>query len=132
MIYDSFWHSSATHRKLLAALIGADLLFMVLHWLHVHTGLLGSELWSIGRDRGFGEMFQYLKYIAVMLALAQVFRKTRLPVLLLWIGVFGFLLLDDSMRIHERFGLGMVFGLVGGALAFGWAPGPGRSQPAVR
>ncbi|GFE80579.1 hypothetical protein GCM10011487_25790 [Steroidobacter agaridevorans] len=108
MIYDSFRQSSAASRKLLAALVGGDLLFMVLHWLHVHTGLLTSELWSIGRDRGFGEMFQYLKYAGVMLALAHVFRRTRLPVLLLWIGVFGFLLLDDSMRIHERFGLGMM------------------------
>jgi hypothetical protein len=81
---------------------------MVLHWVHVHTGLLTSERWSIARDRGFGEMFQYLKYLGIMLALVQLFRKTRLPVLLLWTGVFGFLLLDDSMRIHERFGLGMV------------------------
>jgi hypothetical protein len=95
-------------RKLLGALIGGDLLFMVLHWLHVHTGILASERWSIARDRGFAEMFQYLKYLGIMLALAQLFRRTRLPVLMLWIGVFGFLLLDDSMRIHERFGLGMV------------------------
>lgn len=108
MIIDSFRHPSAAHRNLLAALIGGDLLFMVLHWLHVHTGLLTSELWSIGQDRGFGEMFQYLKYVAIMLALARLFRRDRLPVLLLWIGVFGFLLLDDSMRIHERFGLGMM------------------------
>ncbi len=92
---------------MLAALIGGDVLFMALHWLHVHTGLLTSELWSIGYDRGFGEMFQYLKYGAIVLALAYSFHRTRLPVLLMWIGVFGFLLLDDSMRIHERFGLGM-------------------------
>ncbi len=95
-------------RKLLAALIGGDVLFMILHWVHVNTDLLTSERWSIARDRGFGEMFQYLKYVGIMLALGQLFRKTRLPVLLLWIGVYGFLLLDDSMRVHERFGLGMV------------------------
>ncbi|MFC4312570.1 hypothetical protein ACFPN2_26035 [Steroidobacter flavus] len=95
-------------RKLLAALIGGDLLFIVLHWLHVHTNLLTSERWSIARDRGYGEMFQYLKYAGIMFALSQLFRKTRLPVLLLWIGVYGFLLLDDSMRIHERIGLDLV------------------------
>lgn len=108
MIDESSRHSVIAPNKLLAALIGGDLLFIVLHWVHVHTGILTSELWSIARDRGYAEMFQYLKYAGIMLALAQLFRKTRLPVLLLWIGVFGFLLLDDSMRIHERFGLGMV------------------------
>lgn len=90
---------------MLAALIGGDLLFIILHWIHLHTGMLTSELWSIERDRGFAEMFQYFKYVGIMLALAGLFRRTRLPVLLLWIGVYGCLLLDDSMRIHERFGL---------------------------
>jgi hypothetical protein len=94
--------------KLLSWLIGGDLVFMVLHWLHVNTGALTSELWSIDRDRGYAEMFQYLKYLGIMLALAQLFRRARLPILLLWIGVYAFLLLDDSMRIHERFGLHMV------------------------
>lgn len=100
--------SPVTPRKLLTVLIGGDLLFIALHWLHVHTSLLTSERWSIARDRGYGEMFQYLKYAGIMFALSQLFRKTRLPVLLLWIGVYGFLLLDDSMRIHERIGLDLV------------------------
>jgi hypothetical protein len=74
----------------------------------VQVGTPSSALWSIERDRGFGEMFQYLKYAGIVLALADLFRRTRLAVLLGWIGVFTFLLLDDSMRIHERFGLHMV------------------------
>ncbi|HEY0686317.1 MAG TPA: hypothetical protein VGD45_28510 [Steroidobacter sp.] len=93
---------------LLAALLAGDILFMTLHWLHLHSTVLRSELWSIERDGSFGEMYQYLKYLGVGLALAHLYRSTRLPVLLGWIGVFAFLLLDDSMRIHERFGLGMV------------------------
>lgn len=94
---------------LLAALIAGDLLFIALHGLHhLQVSPLGSELWSIEHDRGFAELFQYLKYIGIGLALAHLFQRTRLPVLLGWIGVFAFLLLDDSMRIHERFGLGMV------------------------
>lgn len=92
----------------LVALLAGDLVFITLHWLHLHVGILSSELWSIEHDRSFSEMFQYLKYIGIGLALAHLFRRTRLPVLLGWIGVFAFLLLDDSMRIHERFGLGMV------------------------
>lgn len=107
MIIDSL-PRARTPYILLSALIAGDLLFMVLHWLHLHTGMLTSQLWSIERDGSFGEMYQYLKYVGIGLALAHLFRNTRMPVLLAWIGVFAFLLLDDSMRIHERFGLGMV------------------------
>jgi hypothetical protein len=93
---------------LLVALIAGDVLFIALHCFQSFLGTPGSELWSIEHDRGFAEMFQYLKYIGIGLALAHLARRTRLAVLLGWIGVFAFLLLDDSMRIHERFGLGMV------------------------
>ena len=107
MIIEASPHARTPY-LLLAALTAGDLLFMALHWLHLHTGALTSELWSIERDGSFGEMYQYLKYLGIGLALAHLFRRTRLPVLVGWIGVFAFLLLDDSMRIHERFGLGMV------------------------
>lgn len=89
----------------LAVLMSGDLLFIALHLVHLHTSLLPSNRWSISQDRGFAEMFQYLKYIAICLALGQLFVRTRLRVMLGWIAVFAFLLVDDAGRIHERFGL---------------------------
>ena len=90
---------------ILALLISGDLLFIAAHLMHVETSLLPSNRWSIAQDRGFGEMFQYLKYIVICLVLWQLFLKTRLRVTLGWLAVFVFLLLDDSARLHEHFGL---------------------------
>jgi hypothetical protein len=89
----------------LALLIGGDLLFIALHLVHLKTSLLPASRWSIAQDRGFAEVFQYIKYLAICLALGRLFVTTRLRVMLGWLVVFAFLLLDDAGRLHERFGL---------------------------
>lgn len=89
----------------LAVLMSGDLLFIALHLVHLQTSLLPSNRWSIAQDHGYAEMFQYLKYAAICLVLWQLFVTTRLRVMLGWLAVFGFLLLDDAGRVHERFGL---------------------------
>jgi hypothetical protein len=89
----------------LAVLVFGDFLFIALHLVHLQTSLLPSDRWSIARDHGYGEIFQYLKYIAICFALGQLFARTHLRVMLGWIAVYAFLLLDDAGRIHERFGL---------------------------
>jgi hypothetical protein len=90
---------------LLAVLVFVDFLFIGLHLLHLQTSVLPSERWSIAHDHGFAEIFQYLKYAAIGLALGNLYLRTQLRVMLGWIAVFAFLLLDDAGRIHERFGL---------------------------
>lgn len=132
-----------------------DLLFLALHILHLQTALLPSDRWSITRDHGYAEMFQYLKYVAVCLMLWQLFLQTRLRVVLGWTAVFAFLLLDDVGRMHERFGLAfaawthvpaigslrardigeLVFALLAGLIVlplviFGWVRGA-QSAPAI-
>lgn len=89
----------------LAVLMGGDLLFIALHLVHLQTSLLPSSRWSIAQDHGFAEMFQYLEYLGMCVALGRLFVTTRLRVMLCWMAVFGFLLLDDIGRMHERFGL---------------------------
>ena len=96
---------SRTPLVVMAVLLGGDLLFVALHLIHLQTSLLPSSRWSIVQDHGFAEMFQYLKYVAICLVLGKLFIKTRLRVMLGWIAVFAFLLLDDVGRMHERFGL---------------------------
>jgi hypothetical protein len=90
---------------LFTVLVFGDLLFIGLHLIHLQTSLLPSDRWSIARDHGFAEIFQYLKYIIICLALGHLYLRTQLRMLLGWLAVFAFLLLDDVGRIHERFGL---------------------------
>jgi hypothetical protein len=90
---------------ILAGLWCGDVLFIALHLVHLQTSWLPSDRWSIARDHGYVEMFQYLKYVAICLSLGQLFVRTHLRVMLGWVAVFAFLLLDDAGRMHERFGL---------------------------
>jgi hypothetical protein len=89
----------------LVVLVLGDLLFIALHLMYVETSLLASGRWSIAEDRGYAEMFQYVKFLGICLALGRLFVRTHLRVLIGWIAVFAFLLLDDAGRIHEHFGL---------------------------
>lgn len=89
---------------LLFLLLFADLAFIILHILYRYTDSISSGLYSLSRDRGFAEFFQYIKqfWIAVLL-LAIAFRQRKLlyPVLAF---VFLSFLVDDAFQYHESVG----------------------------
>jgi hypothetical protein len=89
---------------LLVALILGDVLFMAVHVLHVWSPWFKSWMFSIEQDRSLGELFQYLKQCLLTLCLALAFARSRRGVFAGWAVLFGFLLLDDMLEFHERFG----------------------------
>jgi len=90
--------------KLLILLIGTDILFVVLHFLHAYTGFFTSSMFSLGKDMGFAEIFQYIKeYWIALLFLLLVVRRHNI-LYFCWAMVFGFFLIDDSFQIHEKLG----------------------------
>jgi hypothetical protein len=99
----AFW----TPLRVLSVLMLGDFLFIAAHLVHLESTLLPSIRWDISHDHGFGEIFQYLKFAGICVALGRLFVRTRMRALLGWIGVFAFLLLDDAGRIHERSGLAL-------------------------
>jgi hypothetical protein len=90
--------------KLLVVLLLTDLVFIILHVLHVDTGLLNDSLYSLSRDRGYAEFFQYSKefWIAVLLLLMGI--KQRRGLYTVFSFLFLYFLIDDSFEFHERFG----------------------------
>lgn len=100
---------------LLVALVLADLLFMGVHVMHVWSPWLKSWMFSIEQDRSLAELFQYVKVFLLALCLAVAFVRTRAWVFAGWSLFFGFLLLDDMLEFHERFGrvVGPELGLPG-------------------
>jgi len=102
--------------KFLVLLILADLVFIFLHIFHTYTSLLPSSLFSIGRDRGYAEVFQYIKefWIVILLILLAIRKADFLY--LSWSLLFFYILLDDSLMIHEKLGSLIVswFGLHSG------------------
>ena len=90
--------------KLFFLLILADLSFIFLHILHTNSSLLPNNLFSIDKDRGYAEIFQYIKefWVAILFFLLGI--KKRKLLYIVFSLLFLFLFIDDSFELHERFG----------------------------
>lgn len=90
----------------LLLLLAIDLGFILLHFYN-SVLLPDSEfnpLFSLVNDTSFAEKFQYLKWTLIaMLFIYMVFKRASLNYIP-WALIFVYLLLDDSLTLHERIG----------------------------
>ncbi|HMR48896.1 MAG TPA: hypothetical protein PKE40_06705 [Arachnia sp.] len=87
----------------LALLLTGDVIYFGLHFSAWMAGA-ANELMYIDVDRGFAEFFQYIKFVYIIVLVLACALAQRSWQIALWVPVFGFLLLDDSLQLHERFG----------------------------
>ena len=87
----------------LFALLAIDFVFMGLHTLKSLGYLYNPEL-SVTKNFGYAETFQYLKagFIASWFFLLA-WRHKR-PLFYCWAAIFSYILLDDSLEVHEYLG----------------------------
>ena len=90
--------------KLLLALLVGDLLLLGFYVYATIEPTINSLPFSPENDRGYPEMFQYLKWCLIIVMFFIVAWKRRYPSYIVWALVFTYFLLDDAFRIHERFG----------------------------
>jgi hypothetical protein len=90
--------------KLLVLLILTDLVFVILHILSVNTNLLSSSLYSLSRDRGYAEFFQYTKELWIVFLFLLLGIKQRRRLYFIFSFLFLYFMIDDSFEFHERFG----------------------------
>jgi hypothetical protein len=91
------------NKKLLFFLVSADLIFIVLHVLYIKH-VLANPLLSIEMDRGYAEVYQYIKEFWIVLMLLVMAIRTKHLVYIAWSSLFMYFLLDDSLKIHEKLG----------------------------
>jgi hypothetical protein len=89
---------------LLSMLILIDLVFVCLHLVYINTDYL-SSMYSLAKDRGYSEIFQYIKLSFTIFLFGILARRRRPWVYVSWLLVFSFLLIDDAFLIHETYGL---------------------------
>ena len=87
-----------------ALFIGFDALIHALTYFGMEAdgGVLGR--FHIERDRGFPEMFNYLKLSIIVAVLTATYRRSRATACLIIALSFAYVCLDDSLRIHEQLG----------------------------
>lgn len=95
--------------KLLYLLLATDIIFIILHIIYTYTGLIPTiDVYtplSLDIDRGYSEIFQYIKEYWIALILILLGLQKRSLLYLSWSLLFFYLLLDDSIQIHEKLGL---------------------------
>jgi hypothetical protein len=106
---------------LLILLATTDLVFIVIHSMHLWASSLSGPQYSLESENGLAALYQYIKQVWLVACLALAFLQTRARVFIGWTLLFGFLLLDDLLQIHERFGESLAAALSFPAL-FGLRP----------
>lgn len=87
---------------LVALLLVADLTLIA---LHLGNRVLDvSDALFLDVDHGYGEFIQYLKFLWLIVLTVWVGRTQRRWRLAGWAAIFGYLLLDDALQLHERLG----------------------------
>jgi hypothetical protein len=90
-------------KMLLFLLLGGDVAFIGIHVLY-KTSVLADPLYALDMDRGYAELFQYIKeywIILLLLVLGALRRSMTYPALA---AVFAVLLVDDCFHLHETHG----------------------------
>ncbi|MET0070218.1 MAG: hypothetical protein ABW096_09250 [Candidatus Thiodiazotropha sp.] len=89
--------------KFLALLLLADLAFIFVHVIFEYF-LKSNTLFSINRDLGYAEVYQYIKEFWILVMLFVLAIKSRRIIYFTWSVLFLYLLLDDSLQLHENIG----------------------------
>lgn len=89
--------------SLVAIFIALDGLALLCAWLFT-IDLLESRFFKLGRDRGFGEIFEYGKFALIIYMLLELWRSSGEPVLKAWAILFSVMLADNLIGIHEEIG----------------------------
>jgi hypothetical protein len=101
-------------RPFLVLLLTTDLLFILLHLLHVYSPYFKDLAFNLEVDRGFPEIYQYVKEFWVIVLCGWLALRVAKPYVV-WSLLFLWLLADDAFYLHER--VGNYFTLFHGHLA---------------
>lgn len=97
--------------RLLWLLLGADVVFIGLYAVYGLTEFLTDPRFGLIEDWSYGESFNYLKELSIVVLLVYMAFRRRSYAYLVWAAVFTYILADDSTQIHERMGEILAAGL---------------------
>lgn len=100
---------------LLVLLLCGDLAFIAIHAANELFRAVPNPLLDLSKDKGYPEVFQYLKFFWIVILLVLTAIKHGSLSMISWILVFAYFLVDDCLRLHEDLGRGL-------AAHFGFQP----------
>ena len=91
--------------RLLYLFLATDLAFISLHLIHVYTRFAGHSSFSIEEERGYADIFQFIKEYWIVLVLGFLALRKYSALYLGWFILFFYIFVDDTLEIHETLGL---------------------------
>ena len=95
----------------LIGLFSLDIIFLILH-IFYSVNILADKNFKTSYDGGYGEIFQYFKFISTGIILVYLARHFESKLLIFWSLLAFFLFLDDWIRFHEVVGGKMLGGFM--------------------
>jgi len=90
--------------RFLLLLLSADFVFIIISIGYQFTDVIAFDFYSLETDRGYAEIFQYIKEFWIVFLLILYYVRNRQWIYLIWAGLFAYLLIDDSFMVHEELG----------------------------
>lgn len=99
-----------TSRNLLLLLLAIDMGFII---LHIYNSILipddqFNDLFSLVQDSSLAEYFQYIKWLIIAFLFFIISNKQSTITYIAWALLFIYLLLDDSLELHEKYGADLI------------------------
>lgn len=93
--------------RLLCLLLATDFVFILLHLIHSYTSFsfISNPSFALTQERGYADIFQYVKEYWIVLVLGIVVWRNYSHLYLGWLLLFIYILLDDTLEIHEKLGV---------------------------
>jgi hypothetical protein len=91
--------------RVLCLFLATDLVFIGIHLIHVYTNLAPKLLYSIEAERSYADIHQHIKEYWIVLILGFVVLRRFSALYLGWFLLFLYILIDDTLQIHENLGL---------------------------
>ena len=91
-------------KKILYLLVIVDFLFIGLHIANRQTDIISNPLFLLTRDRGYAEIFQYIKLFSIILLIGSVAIRIQSFLYFVWALTFSYMLIDDCFMLHETIG----------------------------
>lgn len=89
---------------LLGLLLIIDAAFIAFYLTAEAVGIPRGPLFDLALDRGYGEIFQYIKIVWAGLLVATLWARSRSFVFAGWTVAFAYLFVDDAFQLHEHVG----------------------------
>ena len=95
-------------RQLFSTIIVINLILIVIHLFHTYNNVPASDFFDLEVDHSLSEFFIYIQELGIVILLFWMYKKYDNLLYLAWLLIFSYILIDDSLLLHERIGVWMV------------------------